>query len=84
MQTVTFDSVSLDELDGSFIKALKTLFLGHRLRITVEPEMTETEYLNSSSQNRSILEERIKAIESKENVITFSSVSELRQALEKI
>ncbi len=84
MQTVTFDSVSLDELDDSFTKALKTLFLGHRLRITVEPEMTETEYLNSSLENKRILEERIKAIESKENVMTFSSVSELRQALDKI
>lgn len=84
MQTVTFDSVSLDELDGSFTKALKTLFLGHRLRITVEPEMTETEYLNSSATNKEILEERIKAIEANENVVTFGSVAELRQALNKI
>ncbi|TAE38016.1 MAG: hypothetical protein EAZ70_00895 [Runella slithyformis] len=65
MQTITFDSVSLDELDTNFTQVLKTLFQGRNLRITVEAEMDETEYLNSSVRNREILVERMANVEAK-------------------
>lgn len=49
--TTTFE-LHADELDGNFVKALKTLFKNRNLKITVDAEMDTTEYLLSNPANR--------------------------------
>ena len=50
-------------LDLNFLKALKSLYKGKTISITVEAEMDETKYLLSSPANREMLEESINSKE---------------------
>jgi len=43
------------EIDENFFKAVKAMFEGRSISITIEEEMDETEYLLSSEANRKVL-----------------------------
>ncbi len=55
--------IKADELDESFLKALKTMFKKKYISIVVEEDMDETEYLLSSPANRRMLERNLKNAE---------------------
>ena len=57
--TTTFE-LNANELDTRFIKAIKTLFGDRKIKVTVDVEMDETEYLLRSEANRKALLESIK------------------------
>ena len=44
--------IKASELDENFIKGVKALFKSKRILISVEEEMDETDYLNSTEANR--------------------------------
>jgi hypothetical protein len=52
--------INADELSNDFTKAIKSLFKGRRVSITVKPEMDETEYLMSTKANREHLRKALK------------------------
>ena len=56
--------IPANELSIDFVKAVKSLFKGKNLFITVADEMDETEYLLSNEANRKMLEKSIQQIES--------------------
>lgn len=51
--------LNADELDHQLFLSLRSMFKGRNIRVTVEAEMDETEYLLSSEANRKQLEESI-------------------------
>jgi hypothetical protein len=51
-----------DELNGDFIAAVKRLFKGRKIAITIEEEEDE-DWLSNNATMKAILEERIKSIE---------------------
>jgi hypothetical protein len=61
--TITY-TLNDNELNGNFLKAIKTLFKGKKLYITIEADMDETEYLLASEANRNMLEKSIAEAES--------------------
>jgi hypothetical protein len=73
--TTTFE-LHADELDGNFVKALKTLFKNRNLKITVDAEMDTTEYLLSNPANRQALEESIE--QAKRGEVIYFTVEELQ------
>ncbi len=52
------------ELNINLLEALKSMFQGQRIRLTVDVEMDETEYLNKSEANRLVLEKSIAQLRS--------------------
>jgi len=50
------------ELNEEFIKAVKVLFKGRNISITIEEDMDETEYLLSSEANRKMLEKSLENV----------------------
>lgn len=57
---ITTFELNANELDTRFIKAIKTLFGDRKIKVTVDVEMDETEYLLRSEANRKALLESIK------------------------
>ncbi|MFN8347703.1 MAG: hypothetical protein U0X91_22050 [Spirosomataceae bacterium] len=51
--------LNADELDYRLFRSLKSMFKGRNIRVTVNTEMDETEYLLSNQANRTFLEESI-------------------------
>jgi antitoxin YefM len=51
--------IKASELDENFIKGVKALFKSKRILISVEEEMDETDYLNSTEANRKHLKASI-------------------------
>ena len=52
--------INADELGIDFTKAVKSLFKGRRVSITIKADMDETEYLLSTKANREHLEKSLK------------------------
>lgn len=52
--------LNADELNGDFTKAVKALFKGRKVSITVNAEFDETEYLMSTKANKQHLRESLK------------------------
>jgi hypothetical protein len=51
--------LNANELDNSLLDAIKLMFRGRNIRLTVEADMDETEYLNKSEANVAMLTESI-------------------------
>ena len=56
--------INASELDGSFLKNIRSIFKKRKISIVVQDEMDETEYLLSSPANKKALEKAIKNVES--------------------
>jgi len=61
--TITTYRLEANELNADFLKALKLLYKGKTISITVKEEMDETEYLLASEANRDMLKEALEAEE---------------------
>ena len=48
--------LNANELNINLLEALKSMFQGQRIKLTVDVEMDETDYLNKSEANRLALE----------------------------
>jgi hypothetical protein len=59
-----------DELTSEFIRILKKSYPHKEIEITIDEVMDETEYLMSSSANRLHLENAIKNIEQRTNLVS--------------
>jgi antitoxin YefM len=62
-------SIDADNLSIDFLNYLKATFKGKKIRVTVEEEMDETEYLMSSPANKKRLLKAIENIEKGEGLI---------------
>ena len=61
-----------EELNDDFIKAIKQMFLGKEVSITVEEVPDETEYLLSNDANREHLLKAVEDIKHRRNLHTMS------------
>jgi len=60
---ITTYHLNTNELTTDFLKAIKSMYKGKTISITVEAEMDETEYLLASEPNRNMLHESLKQAE---------------------
>lgn len=67
----TIFELNANELNGTLIRSIKTIFKNQRIRLTIDTELDETEYLNKSEANRIALEKSIKQLKNGE-LITLS------------
>ena len=56
--------LNANELNINLLEALKSMFQGQRIKLTVDVEMDETDYLNKSEANRLALEKSIAQLRS--------------------
>lgn len=68
--TTTFE-MNANELDSKFVKVIKQLFKDKKIQITVDVDMDETDYMNSSEANRKMLAKSLKQAANGE-IITMS------------
>ncbi|MCW3126249.1 MAG: hypothetical protein JWO03_1907 [Bacteroidetes bacterium] len=61
--------IDADNLSKDFLDYLKAAFKGKKIRLTVETEPDETEYLMSSPTNHKRLLKSIKNIEKREKLV---------------
>jgi hypothetical protein len=69
--------LNANELNGSLLKSLKAMFKGKKIRLTIDAELDETEYLNKSEANRIALEKSIAQL--KEGKLITLSLDELQK-----
>lgn len=60
----TIIELNANELNINLLEALKSMFQGQRIRLTVDVEIDETDYLNKSEANRLALEKSIAQLRS--------------------
>jgi hypothetical protein len=68
--------LNANELNINLLEALKSMFQGQRIRLTVDVEMDETDYLNKSEANRLALEKSI--VQLRSGKLKTVSMEELR------
>lgn len=68
---VTTIQTEADKIDNQFLEAIKTLFKNKRIKVTIEDEIDETEYLLNNESNKEFL---VRSIEQAEdgNLISFN------------
>lgn len=74
---ITTIQTEADKIDNQFLEAIKTLFKNKRIKVTIEDEIDETEYLLSNESNKEFLMRSIKQAEAGSHV-TFTSADELK------
>lgn len=74
---ITTIQTEADKIDYQFIDAIKTLFKNKRIKVTIEDEMDETEYLLSNESNKEFLLRSIKQAE-QGTLVSFNSDDELK------
>jgi hypothetical protein len=77
MTTASFDFETVDEIDSTFIRALKSLFRGQKIKVTVEAEDSYDAYLSANPAVKELLEERQKS----PITHSFANVDELLTAI---
>ncbi len=78
MTTASFDFDTVEEIDSTFIKAVKSLFKGQKIKVTVETEADSyDDFLSTNPQTKKILEERQKSPVAH----SFANVDELLNAV---
>ena len=68
---ITTFELEANQLDASFVRAVKNLFKNRRVRVTIEPEIDETEYLLNHAASREQLLKNMKEV-GNEEIVTFS------------
>lgn len=74
---ITTIQTEADKIDNQFLEAIKTLFKNKRIKVTIEDEIDETEYLLSNESNKEFLMRSIKQAEAGTH-INFTSADELK------
>lgn len=74
---ITTIQTEADKIDNQFLEAIKTLFKNKRIKVTIEDEIDETEYLLNNESNKEFLLRSIKQAETGTH-ISFNSVDELK------
>lgn len=74
---ITTIQTEADKIDYQFIDAIKTLFKNKRIKVTIEDEMDDTEYLLSNESNKEFLLRSIKQAE-QGSLVSFNSEDELK------
>ncbi|AMS25819.1 hypothetical protein AEM51_01160 [Bacteroidetes bacterium UKL13-3] len=74
---ITTIQTEADKIDNQFLEAIKTLFKNKRIKVTIEDEIDETEYLLNNESNKEFLLRSIKQAETATH-ISFNSVDELK------
>lgn len=67
--------IKTEDLNPDFLEALKKMFKGKNITLTVDVDMDETEYLLQSKANKKILLQSLNQVE--ENELVNTSVDEL-------
>jgi hypothetical protein len=78
MTTIELDRI--EDLSSDFLRRIKVLARGKRAKITIQLEEAE-DYLTQNPQMKTILDNRIKNIESDTNIVTFDTVEDLLRKL---
>jgi hypothetical protein len=74
MTTASFDFDTVEEIDSTFVRALKSLFKGQKIKLTVEAEENNyDDYLSANPHVKDMLEERQK----RPITHSFASIDEL-------
>ena len=80
MTTASFDFDTVEEIDSTFIKAVKSLFKGQKIKVTVEAEEESyDDFLSANPPTRRILEER----QTSPVVHSFANIEELLNTIPK-
>lgn len=78
MTTASFDFDTVEEIDSTFVRALKSLFKGQKIKLTVEAEDNNyDDYLSVNPSIKDMLEERQK----RPITHSFANVDELLKAV---
>ena len=77
MTTASFDFDTVEEIDSTFVRALKSLFRGQKIKVTVEADDSYDEFLSANPQIKELLEERQK----RPIAHSFANVEELLTAI---
>ena len=68
---VTTIQTEADKIDNQFLEAIKILFKNKRIKVTIEDEIDETEYLLNNESNKEFLMRSIEQAEDG-NLISFN------------
>jgi hypothetical protein len=74
---ITTFETEANKIDNQFLEAIKTLFKNKRIKVTIEDEIDETEYLLSNELNKEFLLRSIKMAEDGD-VVSFNSENDLK------
>ncbi len=74
---ITTIQTDANKIDSQFIEAIKTLFKNKKIKVTIEDETDETEYLLTNESNKDFLMRSIKQAETG-NLISFNANDELK------
>jgi antitoxin YefM len=77
---VTTIRINANDINENIIASIKSMFKNKEIEINISEAMDDTDYLFASSENRRILEERMKNVDSGKNLITVS-VDDLKKEL---
>ena len=58
-----------EELDYQFFKGLKSMYKNRKIRLTIDSEMDETDYLLSTQANRNALEKSLEEARKGEKIV---------------
>ena len=58
-----------EELDYQFFKGLKSMYKNRKIRLTIDSEMDETDYLLSTPANRNALEKSLEEARNGEKIV---------------
>ena len=58
-----------EELDYQFFKGLKSMYKNRKIRLTIDSEMDETDYLLSTQVNRNALEKSLEEARKGEKIV---------------
>ncbi|WP_037302440.1 hypothetical protein [Runella limosa] len=58
-----------EELDYQFFKGLKSMYKNRKIRLTIDSEMDETDYLLSTPANRNALEKSLEEARKGEKIV---------------
>lgn len=74
---ITTIQTDANKIDSQFIESIKTLFKNKKIKVTIEDETDETEYLLTNESNKDFLMRSIKQAETG-NLISFNANDELK------
>lgn len=69
--------LNAEELDYQLFRSLKAMYKNRKIRLTIDSEMDETDYLLSSQANREILEKSMEEAKRGEKIVV--TLSDLRK-----